>query len=195
MAAGGFRPADTIQLAAAPADQDIVGVAVTTSGSDTAEAPGMVEQVVQRLGTLPADWSMDGGFASQQVIEQVAAAGVRVGAPVATPTVAERDPLHPVPTDSPVLAAWRVRMGLEDSTRRYRLRAATIACVTATARTLHGLTQRRVRCVALWVALAHHRTLLVTAPPPVTPAPARAACACSAIAACWPARVPGSRVG
>jgi transposase len=181
MADGGFRPAYNIQLAADTARQVIVGVDVTTSGSDMAEAPGMVEQVEQRLGTVPADWSMDGGFASQQAIEQVEAAGVRVLAPVAKPKVVERDPHQPLPTDSPVLAAWRVRMGLEDSKLLYRLRAATIECVNAKARTLHGLTQLRVRglvkvrCVALWVALAHNLKRLVTAPPPLTPAPAGAA--------------------
>jgi transposase len=181
MADGGFRPAYNIQLAADTAHQAIVGVDVTSSGSDMAEAPGMVEQVEQRLGTVPADWSMDGGFASQQAIEQVEAAGVRVLAPVAKPKVAERDPHQPLPTDSPVLAAWRVRMGLEETKLLYRLRAATIECVTAKARTLHGLTQLRVRgltkarCIALWVALAHNLKLLVTAPPPLTPAPAGAA--------------------
>jgi transposase len=181
MADGGFRPAYNIQLAADTAHQAVVGVDVTTSGSDMAQAPGMVEQVEQRLGTLPADWSMDGGFASQQAIEQVEAAGVRVLAPVAKPKAAERDPHQPLATDSPVLAAWRVRMGLEETKWLYRLRAATIECVNAKARTLHGLTQLRVRgvakvrCIALWVALAHNLTLLVTAPPLLTLAPAGAA--------------------
>jgi DDE family transposase len=176
MADGGFRPAFNIQLAADTAHQVVVGIDVTSSGSDMAEAPGMVEQVEQRLGTVPADWSMDGGFASQQAIEQVEAAGVRVLAPVAKPKAADRDPHQPLPTDSPVLAAWRVRMGLAETKLLYRLRAATIECVNAKARTLHGLTQLRVRglakvrCVALWVALAHNLTLLVTTRPPAAPA-------------------------
>jgi transposase len=181
LADGGFRPAYNIQLAADTARQAIVGVDVTTSGSDMAQAPGMVEQVEQRLGALPADWSMDGGFASQQAIERLEAAGVRVLAPVAQPKAAERDPHQPLPTDSPVLAAWRVRMGLAETKLLYRLRAATIECVNAKARTLHGLTQLRVRglakarCVALWVALAHNLTLLVTAAPPAAPGAAGAA--------------------
>jgi transposase len=178
LADGGFRPAYNIQLAADTAHQAIVGVDVTTSGSDMAQAPGMVAQVAQRLGRLPTHWSMDGGFASQQAIEQVEAAGVRVLAPVAKPKAAERDPHQPLPTDSPVLAAWRVRMGLEETKLLYRLRAATIECVNAKARTLHGLGQLRVRglakvrCVALWVALAHNLKLLVTAPSPAAPAAA-----------------------
>jgi transposase len=178
MADGGFRPAYNIQLAADTAHQVIVGVEVTTSGSDMAQAPGMVAQVQGRLGRLPARWSMDGGFASQQAIDDLEAAGIRVLAPVAKPKVADRDPHQPLPTDSPALAAWRVRMGLEEMKLLYRLRAATIECVNAKARVRHGLTQVRVRgvakvrCVALWLALAHNLTLLVTAPPLATPAPA-----------------------
>ena len=69
-------------------------------------------------------------------------------------------------------------MGLEETKRLYRLRAATIECVNAKARTLHGLTHLRVRgltkvrCIALWVALAHNLTLLVTTPPGASPAAA-----------------------
>jgi transposase len=181
MADGGFRPAYNIQLAADAARQVIVGVEVSASGSDMAQAPGMVAQVARRTGMLPDDWLMDGGFAGQPAIEQVAAAGVRVLAPVAKPKLAGRDPHQPLATDSPALAAWRARMGLDGVKLLYRLRAATIECVNAKARTLHGLTQVRVRgltkvrCVALWVALAHNLKLLVTAPPAAAPATAGAA--------------------
>jgi hypothetical protein len=168
MADGGFRPAYNVQLAADTAHQAIVGVEVTTSGSDMAQAPGMVGPVERRLGAPPGDWLMDGGFAGQQAIEQVEAAGVRVLAPVAKPKAADRDPHRPLPTDSPALAAWRSRMGLDEMKALYKLRAATIECVNAKARGLHGLVQLRVRglakvrCVALWVALAHNLRLLVT---------------------------------
>jgi transposase len=181
MADGGFRPAYNVQLAADTAHRAIVAVEVSTSGSDMAQAPGMVAQVERRAGALPADWLMDGGFAGLPAIEQVAAAGVRVLAPVARPKAADRDPHQPLPTDSPALAAWRVRMGLDDIKQLYRLRAATIECVNAQARSRHGLTQlrvrgvRKVRCVALWVALAHNLLLLLVAPPPPAPALAGAA--------------------
>jgi transposase len=168
MADGGFRPAYNVQLAAATAHQAIVGVEVTTRGSDMAQAPGMVGPVERRLGAPPGDWLMDGGFAGQQAIEQVEAAGVRVLAPVAKPKAADRDPPRPLPTASPALAAWRSRRGLDEMKALYKLRAATIECVNAKARGLHGLVQLRVRglakvrCVALWVALAHNLRLLVT---------------------------------
>ena len=69
-----------------------------------------------------------------------------------------------------------MRMGTEAAKVAYRLRAATIECVNAQARMQHGLTLLRVRglakvrCVALWVALAHNLTLLVTRPPSASPA-------------------------
>jgi transposase len=181
MADGGFRPAYNVQLAADTAHQVIVGVAVSASGSDMAQAPGMVAQVQERLGDLPADWLMDGGFAGQPAIERLEAAGVRVVAPVAKPKAPDRDPHQPLAGDSPALAAWRARMGLEEVKLLYRLRAATIECVNAKARALYGLTQVRVRgvvkvrCAALWVALAHNLTRLVTAPPRPAPAVAGAA--------------------
>jgi hypothetical protein len=178
MADGGFRPAYTIQLAADTAEQVIVGVAVTSSGSDQDEAPAMVEQVAQRLATLPDAWLMDGGFAKHEAIKTIEAQGVRVLAPVPQPKAAARDPHAPRPTDAAVIAAWRVRMGTDAAKATYKLRAATIECVNAKARMLHGLTQVRVRgvvkvrCVALWVALAHNLKLWVTRPRTAAPAPA-----------------------
>jgi transposase len=175
MADGGFRPAYNVQLAADSAHQVIVGVEVSTSGSDMAQAPGMVAQVERRVGALPNDWLMDGGFAGQQAIEQVTAAGVRVLAPAPQPRT-DRDPHRPVPKDSPALAAWRVRMGTDEAKATYRLRAATIECVNAKARVRHGLTQLRVRgvgrvrCVAVWVAVAHNLMVLLAAPRPAAPA-------------------------
>lgn len=181
MADGGFRPAYNVQLAADTAQRVIVGVAVSTSGSDMSQAPAMVEQVEQRLGALPDDWLMDGGFAGRHAIAEAEAAGVRVLAPVPRPKAADRDPHQPLPKDSSALAAWRLRMGTEEAKATYRLRAATIECVNAQARVRHGLTQLRVRgqgkvrCVALWVAVAHNLLVLVTRPRVAAPALAGAA--------------------
>jgi len=166
MADGGFRPAYNLQLAADTAHQVIVGVAVSTSGSAMAQAPDMVAQVRQRLDRLPADWLMDGGFAGVQAIARASAQGVRVLAPVQAPKDPTRDPHQPVPADSAVLAAWRTRMGTDEAKTTYRLRAATVECVNAQARSQYGLLlrvrgQAKVRCVALWLALAHNLRLWV----------------------------------
>ncbi|GAC1345931.1 MAG: hypothetical protein NVSMB29_20280 [Candidatus Dormibacteria bacterium] len=181
LADGGFRPAYNIQLAADTAHRVIVGVAVSSSGSDMALAPAMVAQVQARLGQLPTDWLMDGGFAGQTAIERASALGVRVLAPVQTPRDPGRDPHQPRPSDTPTLAAWRVRMGTGEAKATYRLRAATIECVNAQARSQYGLLQLRVRgrakirCVALWLALAHNLRLWVRQQQAATAPLARAA--------------------
>jgi len=159
---GGYRPAYNFQFAAETAKRIIQGVEVTNVGSDAGQAPGMVEQVEERLHQLPKDWLMDGGFASRASIEKVEAQGPRVLAPVQTPKDPNRDPYQPLPADSPTVATWRVRMGTEEAKLTYRLRASTIELVNAQARVWHGLTQLRVRglakvrCVGLWVAIAHN---------------------------------------
>src|SRR5882672_3808518 len=134
MANGGYNPAYNIQLAADTANQVIVGVDVTNVGSDMSQAPPMVNQVQERSGQLPNIWLMDGGFASQPSIEQVEAAGPQVLAPVKKLKDSSRDPHQPHQQDSPVIAAWRKRMGEEEAKLTYRLRASTIECVNAQAR-------------------------------------------------------------
>ncbi len=62
MGDGGFRPAFNVQLATTCQDQVIVGVAVTNVGSDMAQMAPMVEQVIERSGSMPAQWLVDGGF-------------------------------------------------------------------------------------------------------------------------------------
>ena len=168
MADGGYRPAYNIQLAADSGHQVIVGVDVTTTGSDTAQAPPMVAQVQQRVDALPAQWLMDGGFAAHTAIEAVEAAGPQVLAPVPQPKDTERDRYVPRPGDSATIAAWRARMGTDPAKDAYRIRAATIECVNAQARSRFGLQQlrvrglRKVRCVALWLALTHNLLLWIT---------------------------------
>jgi transposase len=167
MADGGYRPAYNIQFAADSGHQAIVGVDVTTSGSDQQQAPPMVQQVKERLNALPEQWLIDGGFAAHAAIEQVEAAGPQVLAPVRQPKDGVRDRYVPRPTDSATIAAWRQRMGTDLAQDTYRLRAATIECVNAQARSRFGLQQlrvrglRKVRCVARWIALTHNLLLWI----------------------------------
>jgi hypothetical protein len=181
MADGGYRPAYNIQLAADSGHRAIVGVDVTTAGSDTAQAPPMVAQVEQRLDALPAQWLMDGGFAAHAAITQVEAAGPQVLAPVPQPKDKTRDRYAPCPDDSATIAAWRARMGTDPAKDTYRVRAATIECVNAQARSRFGLQQLRVRglhkvrCVALWIALTHNLLLWMKHGPPVSTAQQQAA--------------------
>jgi len=167
MADGGYRPAYNIQLAADSAHHVIVGVDATNVGSDKAQAPSMVAQVKDRLSRLPAQWLMDGGFAGHAAIAAVEAAGPQVLAPVPQPKDKERDRYAPRPGDSAVIAAWRARMGTDLMQDTYRVRAATIECVNAQARSRFGLQQfrvrglRKVRCVAMWIALTHDLLLWI----------------------------------
>jgi len=167
MADGGYRPAYNIELAADSGHQVIVGVDATNVGSDMAQAPPLVAQVKGRLAELPAQWLMDGGFAGHAAIEAVEAAGPQVLAPVPQPKDKERDRYAPHPGDSAVIAAWRARMGTAAMQDTYRVRAATIECVNAQARSRFGLQQlrvrgvRKVRCVALWTALTHDLLLWI----------------------------------
>ena len=166
MADGGFRPAYNAQLATDTASQVIIGVAVTNQGNDQGQMGPMLEQVAERCGKLPAEHLADGGFAALDDIEQASAGGTTVYVPVPEPRDPKRDPHCPLPDDSPVLAAWRVRMGTDDAKAIYKERAATAECVNALARE-RGLQRVRVRgrakvlAVVLWYALAHNLLRIV----------------------------------
>jgi transposase len=163
MGDGGFRPAYNVQFATATGSQVIVGVEVTTSGSDQGQLAPMVEQIHARFGQRPQEALVDGGFASHADIEAVSAPGkgCAVYAPVPEPKDRRRDRYTPLPGDSPAVAAWRVRMGTERAKAIYKDRAASAECVNALARN-RGLRQLPVRgrlkakAIALWYAIAHN---------------------------------------
>ena len=162
MADGGFRPAYNWEFAADTARLVITGVEVVNMGSDKAQAEPMLDQVQARCGCLPEDWLMDGGFVTLAAVETAETKGIRVLAPVPEPKDKTRDRYAPLPGDAPAVAAWRERMGTAEAKQTYKLRAATAECVNAQARSSNGVYQVRVRgrakvrCVALWVAIAHN---------------------------------------
>src|SRR3990172_3825796 len=57
---GGFRPAYNLQFATDVGSQVIVGVGVTTEGSDGGQAVPMVEQITERTDEKPDNYLMDG---------------------------------------------------------------------------------------------------------------------------------------
>ena len=168
MADGGFRPAYNTQFASDCHTQVIVGVEVSTSGSDMAQLAPMVEQVEQRLGRLAAQWLVDGGYPAHEQIDAVADK-TEVYAPVPEPRAHKddqgkdtaQDKHQPKPDDSPAVAKWRERMASDEAKALYKLRAATAECVNAQSRN-RGLQRMpvrgraKVRCVALLFALAHN---------------------------------------
>lgn len=163
MGDGGFRPAYNFQFATATDRQVIVGVEVTTSGSDQGQLAPMVEQIHERFGQRPREALVDGGFASHAAIDAVSAPdkGCVVYAPVPAPKDPKRDRHAPLEGDSPAVAAWRVRMGTEQAQAIYKGRAASAECVNALARN-RGLRQLTVRgrlkakAIALWYAIAQN---------------------------------------
>lgn len=161
MADGGFRPAYNWQFATDVLAQVIVGVDLVNHGSDRGEMEPMLRQLQRRYARLPIAWLVDGGFVKLSDFESWGSS-VQLFAPVPKPKDPDRDPYQPLPDDSPVIAAWRERMGSAAAKTTYKLRAATAECVNAQARTQHGLQQSGVRgiaknrCLALWVALTHN---------------------------------------
>lgn len=161
MGDGGFRPAYNLQFGSDSESQIIVGVGVSTSGSDMAQMAPMVEQVVKRCGEAPENWLVDGGFPAHDQIEAVATQ-TRVIAPVPEPKRRRSDkssdkddgptggskpgredgsaPAAAVdrhqrkPDDSPAVGDWRERMGSAEAQALYKERAAVAECVNAQAR-------------------------------------------------------------
>src|SRR3989304_319240 len=176
MADGGFRPAYNWEFVGDTARLVITGVEVINAGSDKAQTLPMLAEDQRRSGRLPHDWLMDGGFVTLSVIEAAEVdRHVRVLAPVPEPKDETRDRYTPLPSDSPAVAAWRQRMGTAEAKDTYKLRAATVECVNAHARTRYGVYQVRVRgrvkvrCVALWVALTHNLLIWIREAPPSPP--------------------------
>lgn len=158
---GGYRPAYNWQFSVELFNFVITGVDVVNIGSDKAQMEPMVKQVVKRTDQLPENWLVDGGFIKFTAIEALAALGVAVFGPVPEPRDEDRDRYTPSPTDSDIIAEWRQRMGTEEGKDAYKQRSL-VELPNAHARSRYGIQQvrvrgsRKVRCVALWVAITHN---------------------------------------
>jgi transposase len=182
MGDGGFRPAFNVQLASTCEDQVIVGVDVTNVGSDMAQMAPMVEQVIERTGSTPEQWLVDGGFPAHEQIDAVhehTQGKTEVIAPVPEPRRKPGDDDTPPPDkhrrkegDSEPVAQWRARMAGDGAKDVYKQRAATAECVNAQARN-RGLQRMpvrglgKVRAVAYLYALAHNLMRMVKIAPQV----------------------------
>jgi transposase len=145
---GGFRPAYNVQFATDGASGVIVGVAVTNAGTDAGQAPPMLEQIAARIGALPGDYLMDGGFATREDITAIEQRGTTVYAPVRLPrNKREAERYVPRYGDPPEVGAWRQRMATEAAKTLYRKRGAIAEWTNAQTRG-HGLTQLGVRGLA-----------------------------------------------
>lgn len=161
MADGGFRPAFNVQFAGDTGSQVVTGVDVSNVGSDKGLLEPMLTQHADRYGRRPNEVLVDGGFMKKEAIDAATQGGVTVYAPVQVPKKDTRDPHEPRADDSAAVAAWRQRMGTAEAKAIYKERASTVECINAAARNrglqrflVRGLA--KVRCVALWFALAHN---------------------------------------
>lgn len=144
MGDGGFRPAYNVQFAtAADASGVILGVDVTTRGSDQGELAGMREQVEQRTGKHVAGHLADAGYAQHAEIEAAAAEGTEVFAPLPKKQAAtgSRRQLE----QSQAVKDWHERMQTEDGKQTYRERGRVAELSNARAKTKFGLRQPRIR--------------------------------------------------
>jgi transposase len=176
MGDGGFRPAYNTQLATDCDSQVIIGVDVVSVGSDMGQLAPMVAQVQARCAGTPEEWLVDGGYPKHEQLDAVSGK-TTVYAPVPEskrPKQAKADdddqPDPPEPPidkhapkagDSAAVAAWRARMATDEAHEIYKQRAAVAECVNAQARN-RGLVllpvrgRAKVKCVALWLVLAHN---------------------------------------
>jgi transposase len=161
---GGYRPGHNVQFSTDVDAGVIVGVDTVNVGNDSELLPPMNHQLQTRYGLMPEEALVDGGFASLDAIEECEQRGCKVYAPVRDEEKqrqAGKDPYAPKKGDSPVVAAWRQRMGTAAAQAVYRLRCQTAEWVNANCRN-HGLWQMpvrgspKVRLIALLHAITHN---------------------------------------
>jgi len=162
---GGFNPAVNVQLATDTESRAIVGVQVTSEGTDSAGlSEPLRQQVEARSGGQVEQHLLDGGYLRTADIEQAHTDGVELFMPPKTaksPKNRGRE-LEPKRGDSEAVLAWKRRMRGEAGKEIYKQRAATSETVNADLRCYRGLGQITVRglakaqCVALWCALAYN---------------------------------------
>ena len=159
---GGFRPAYNVELATDGAKGVIVGVAVTTQGTDANQAVPMEEPIEKRTGKRRDSYLMDGGFVTREDITALERSDIPVYAPVRLPrNRPEEERYEPRYEDTPEVVRWRQRMSTQEAKEIYKKRAALAEWTNAQIKQ-HGLLRFTVRGVAkvtavvLLVVIAHN---------------------------------------
>jgi transposase len=162
MGDGGFRPAYNLQMSTDVDGRFIVGVGVSTAGSDARLMTPALNEIERRTGLVPDEFLVDGGYSTIAAIDAAAARGVTVYAPVPKPRKEGIDPHARKREDTDATAAWRARMGTDEAKETYKLRAATAETTNADLRCHRGVDRLLVRgpgkvtSVLLWAALAYN---------------------------------------
>lgn len=145
MADGGFRPAFNVQLATDVESSVIVGVRVTNIGTDMPQLTPMLDDIERRMGALPTEYLVDGGFVNLGAIANADTRGVTVYAPPMKPAKPRPKSARRQQPDTPAVASWRRRMERRDSAQIYKQRAATAETVNADLRRWRSLDRFAVR--------------------------------------------------
>lgn len=161
MGDSGFRPAYNVQFATDGDTRMIVAVDVTNNGSDGGQLAPMHEKVCAQYGKVPANYVVDGGFATNEDITLVEQRGSKVAAPMNhADRIEDRggDPHARRPGDSDEMAAFRERMKTEEAKAVFKKRPSIAEFPNAECRNrgLHQFRVRgleKVRAVCLWHAL------------------------------------------
>ena len=157
----GFRPAYNVQFATDGDSRMIVSVEVTNNGSDGGQMAPMHETVCERYGKVPKNYTVDGGFATNEDITQVEKSGSQVAAPMThEDRILKRggDPHARRTNDTDQMAAFRERMTTEDGKAILKRRPSIAEFPNAECRNrgLHQFRVRgldKVRTVSLWYAI------------------------------------------
>lgn len=164
MPEGGFRPAYNVQLATTSTGGVIVGVDVTSEGTDATQMPPMIKQIEKRYQKRPEEMLVDGGFATVESIDEAERGGTTVYAPVREEQkqlARGQDPYARKKSDTDATAVWRARMGTEEAKAIYKTRGPTAEWANAQVRNrgLYAVRvrgQKKVLAVVLWYALVHN---------------------------------------
>lgn len=160
MPCGGIRPAYNLQLATDPSSGAIAGVDVVNSPADSQESGPLRAQVERRTGRKVKAHLMDEGYVAMDQIDAAERADVQVYAPL--PKGKDGQPVTASRWDTPGTTAWRQRMQTDEAQAIYKQRAPTSERPNAEFQERLGLRSfavrglARVRCVALWTALAYN---------------------------------------
>jgi hypothetical protein len=124
----------------------------------------MRRQVEERSGGKVNQHLLDGGYLRMEDIERAHGQEVELFMPPKPARTAEKrgHELEAKAGDSEAITAWKRRMASVEGKEIYKQRASTSETVNADLRSSRGLTQLtvrglgKIRCVALWCALAYN---------------------------------------
>ena len=159
---GGTAPAYNVQFGVDTQSRAIVGVEVTNAGNDVEQSKPLREQVEDRTGQKVHEHLVDGGFIGLEAVDAAAAANTTLYAPVPKPRKEGVDRYQPKSSDTAAQSEWRQRMGTPQAQAIYQERCSTSETVNGECKSYRGLGPLlvrgtgKVRCVALWAALAYN---------------------------------------